>query len=267
MNNCERCGNQCPKSLGSKPRRYCSRRCDQNSSRAKRMQRPDVRQKARDKIRELMRRKRAEWKAAGIPRPDHLAEKKARVERDLNEAMARLSDATSLHIRCRVEKVAKPTWGRRCPRCEDTKPFDEFYSNTSRCKKCNNASINDTHRINYKLAKRIRTRVGKFIRHKKCAPTSTLTGCSWHMLRDWLESKFKRGMTWDNYGKVWHIDHIMPCASFDLTKPDQQRACFHYSNLQPMFAVENIKKSDKMPSNHEPELPLCLVAQKSKSYI
>lgn len=51
-------------------------------------------------------------------------------------------------------------------------------------------------------------------------------------------------MSWSNYGK-WHIDHIIPCAAFDLSDEFEQRACFHYSNLQPLWAYDNIGKSDK----------------------
>jgi len=52
-------------------------------------------------------------------------------------------------------------------------------------------------------------------------------------------------MTWSNYGKGWHIDHIKPCASFDLSNPEQQKICFHYTNLQPLWAIDNIKKGAK----------------------
>ena len=56
--------------------------------------------------------------------------------------------------------------------------------------------------------------------------------------------QFREGMTLENHGPVWHIDHIRPCASFDLTDKAQAAACFHYSNLQPLFAEENLAKSD-----------------------
>ena len=61
-----------------------------------------------------------------------------------------------------------------------------------------------------------------------------------------LEALFQPGMTWDNHAiDGWHIDHIRPCTSFDLTDPEQQRQCFHYTNLQPLWAFDNISKSDK----------------------
>jgi hypothetical protein len=73
-----------------------------------------------------------------------------------------------------------------------------------------------------------------------------LIGCSSKELESYLENQFTEGMTWENYGYYgWHIDHIKPCSSFDLTDPEQQKLCFHYSNLQPLWAKDNIKKSNK----------------------
>ena len=59
-----------------------------------------------------------------------------------------------------------------------------------------------------------------------------------------LEKQFKPGMTLDNYGE-WHIDHIKPITKFDLKNENELRKCFHYKNLQPLWAIENIKKGDK----------------------
>ncbi len=79
---------------------------------------------------------------------------------------------------------------------------------------------------------------------RKAAPTSELIGCSIAELRAHLERNFQPGMTWANMGK-WHIDHRKPCARFDLAEPQQQRECFHWSNLQPLWAWQNLSKSDR----------------------
>lgn len=83
----------------------------------------------------------------------------------------------------------------------------------------------------------------------KARLTEQLIGCTVDEARKHIESKFTDGMTWDKFmaGEI-HIDHIKPCASFDLSDPAQQFACFHFTNLQPLWAVDNLKKGDKFTS-------------------
>lgn len=99
--------------------------------------------------------------------------------------------------------------------------------------------------INFKLKKYLRTRVYCALKGSvKSKNTMDLIGCSIDELKSHISQQFHPGMTWENYGK-WHVDHIKPCASFDLVDPEQQKACFHFSNLQPLWAADNIRKSDK----------------------
>ena len=103
--------------------------------------------------------------------------------------------------------------------------------------------------LNFKFRSYIRTRLINAIKRQyglKAQSSMELLGCSIEDARQHLESKFDLFMTWENHGSYWHIDHIIPCASFDLTDPEQQKKCFHYTNLQPLEAIENIKKSDKI---------------------
>jgi hypothetical protein len=72
-----------------------------------------------------------------------------------------------------------------------------------------------------------------------------LLGCSIEFYTQYLEQQFKPHMTWKNHGVIWEIDHIRPCASFDLTIPSQQQECFHYSNTQPLYYSDNRSKKDK----------------------
>jgi hypothetical protein len=77
----------------------------------------------------------------------------------------------------------------------------------------------------------------------KGAGTMELIGCSIDELKSHIERQFRLGMTWETWGRHgWHIDHIKPLSSFDLTVPAQQQAACHYTNLQPLWAAENIAK-------------------------
>lgn len=78
--------------------------------------------------------------------------------------------------------------------------------------------------------------------HGKPAKTRELLGCSSEELVKHLENQFRDGMTWENWGTHWEVDHIRPCASFGLSDPNQVRVCFHFSNLQPLLRVENRQK-------------------------
>lgn len=78
----------------------------------------------------------------------------------------------------------------------------------------------------------------------KSASTMELLGCSIACLKACLEVQFSAGMSWENYGE-WHVDHIRPCVSFDLSDPKQQRDCFHFTNLQPLWAKDNLIKGGK----------------------
>lgn len=122
-------------------------------------------------------------------------------------------------------------------------------------------SINPLARITKRLRDRLYQKV-KRAGANKAAPTMELLGCGMDEFKAYLAEKFQVGMTWDNHGRFgWHIDHIKPCSSFDLTDPEQQRACFHYTNLQPLWWSDNLSKSDKIipfPGGHNkptPELP------------
>lgn len=80
---------------------------------------------------------------------------------------------------------------------------------------------------------------------KKVGSAVKIVGCELGFLKQYLEEKFRDGMTWANHGALWEIDHIKACARFDLTDPEQQKLCFHYTNLQPLLETENGIKSDR----------------------
>lgn len=104
----------------------------------------------------------------------------------------------------------------------------------------------------YKIAQNQRSRLNKILggsTHKD-KTTMEFLGCTRDELIKHLESLFQPGMNWDNYGlHGWHVDHVRPCASFDFTNPKDIAECFHFSNLQPLWCLDNIRKSDKVISS------------------
>lgn len=114
-------------------------------------------------------------------------------------------------------------------------------------------------RLGCVLRCRLRHAVRSLIRRKRsAAPASpsgalSLIGCSLSELKLHLERQFQPGMNWSNYGNTvtggerkWNIDHLAPCAAFDLSDPEQRRACFHWSNLRPLWSSENCSKGARI---------------------
>lgn len=103
-----------------------------------------------------------------------------------------------------------------------------------------------------KIKKRLRKAISQAIRQQSVKKkTSLAIGCDVTFLRKYLESRFKKGMTWENYGSEWHIDHIKPLDSFELRKKSEQAKANHYTNLQPLWALDNISKGNKTMKQDE----------------
>ena len=101
--------------------------------------------------------------------------------------------------------------------------------------------------INHRLAGSLRARIRGAIKKDKTTKsfrTMKLVGCTIKELKKHLEKQFRKGMNWNNYG-LWHIDHIEPINNFNLQDKDQQLECFNYSNLQPLWGRENLRKGTK----------------------
>ena len=97
----------------------------------------------------------------------------------------------------------------------------------------------------FRITSNLRTRVRKAIKGiNKSQTTIGLLGCSIEQFKNYIEKQFKKGMTWNNYGK-WELDHIKPWCSFDLTYPEQQKQCFNYSNTQPLWRKEHRLKTQQ----------------------
>lgn len=169
---------------------------------------------------------------------------------------------------------------KQCSKCKQIKDINEFAickrnvgGRQYHCKQCKLKSIKENgykfqkqwHEVNKekqkeyinawyqnhksdpltKISRNLRTRIWYAIKgdtELKRLRTETYTGCSWDDLKQHIEKQFVDGMSWDNYGEVWELDHIIGVIKFDLTDIKQQKQCFHYTNLQPLFKTTNIAK-------------------------
>ena len=168
-----------------------------------------------------------------------------------------------------------------CSICKKEKDYSEFYKNKSKkdgytfdCKLCrkeyfyksktireqyfeknkirikewrkNNTKINKEKNPLYKLQCNLRSLISKSIArqgYKKNTKSQEIIGCEFIELKNYLEKKFTEGMNWDNYGK-WHIDHIYPSS---LAKSEEELIKLnHYTNFQPLWAEDNIRKGNKI---------------------
>lgn len=103
--------------------------------------------------------------------------------------------------------------------------------------------------IHFYIKKTLRSRVWHSVKRqsgRKAKRTMELLGCSVASFRKRIERQFKPGMTWKNI----HLDHVVPCILFDLTKPEHQKRCFHYTNYQPLLVKDNLTKGERL--FHEP---------------
>ena|SRR3990167_5407503 len=101
--------------------------------------------------------------------------------------------------------------------------------------------------LQFKLETNLRIRINKAIKYNQKAGSAVRDlGCTIPEFKIYIENQFERGMSWDNYGyKTWHIDHRKALKNFNLTDREQFKQAVHYTNLQPLWAVDNFKKSGK----------------------
>ena len=178
------------------------------------------------------------------------------------------------------EIIIDNTETKICSVCNDNKTLDEYFvakcKGTIRaaCKECLSKDRKEYYQANkkqinkqtsdykvarckvdpeFKILKTLRTRLWHALKNQKADKkyrTKQLTGCELPFLKGFLEAKFTEGMSWENHGE-WHLDHIKPCCSFDLKDDEEQKKCFHYTNLQPLWAQENLSKGGKYEASIE----------------
>ncbi|AAV50518.1 putative prophage protein [Acanthamoeba castellanii mimivirus] len=98
---------------------------------------------------------------------------------------------------------------------------------------------------NYKMSITLRNRIYKLLNGSNNKTTKELIGCDYNFFLKWLEFQFDDVMTFDNHGEIWHVDHVSQCNTFDLLDEEQQKLCFHWSNMRPLEKSINLGRPDE----------------------
>jgi hypothetical protein len=168
------------------------------------------------------------------------------------------------------------TQSKICSVCNETKTLDNFYiakckgNIRAMCKTCSTEKRKEYYQNNkeevikqtmeyqnkkkktdpdFKIEKYLRTRIYTAFTSrglKKSNRTWKYIGCTSDFFRKWIEFQLYDGMTLENYGEFWHIDHVKPCSSFDLSKEEDIEKCFSWRNMRPLRSDKNKKKNDKI---------------------
>lgn len=178
--------------------------------------------------------------------------------------------------------------GKECSLCKEIKMLDEYYfdSNSnnyaSRCKACiaqvrgtpemkeknNQRKQEYAKRLEYRIKRALGSRISSLVkgRQQTSKMLAQYLGCTFLEFKDWIEFQFEEGMGFDNYGCQWHIDHVKPCAAFNLLLSDDIEKCMHWTNLRPCWKTENLQKSSKLiPDLIEKHKQTVQLYMKSKS--
>jgi hypothetical protein len=197
---------------------------------------------------------------------------------DNSERLKEMARENREHIKEKIlaGQLEKPKINEKtCTKCSLTKDISNFTFRKTRniyesvCKECNTMREREHRRLKkgeinarrkeirkpltneQKIKRDLRFEIIRCIKDINFMDTYIeLTDCDSDFLAKWFEYNFEldeqSGMSWDNYGSHWHIDHVTPCASFDMTDEDEQKKCFHWTNLSPVLKEYNLSKGSKI---------------------
>ena len=188
-----------------------------------------------ERIKEYQRRYRAEHKND----PEYKAKAQARDAHRYREKREKI--------------LAQQKSYRDAMKANDPEKYQDSLEKRRRYKKRNRHKIRKYQNkrvredLNFRLARLLRSRIRHAVRgNSKIGSAVQDLGCSVEELKMYLEHKFQFGMSWDNYGE-WHVDHILPLSRFDLTDRKQFKKACRFTNLQPLWAEDNLRKGNKCP--------------------
>jgi hypothetical protein len=146
------------------------------------------------------------------------------------------------------EKIAEYNKNYKSERKDEIKEYNKNYNLNNRESIQKRQTENQRNRrnndINYKLSVNLRNRIKKFLKGE--TKSNKLIGCSIDFFKKWLEYNFTSNMNFDNYGSVWHMDHVIPCSLFNLENDNEKNYCFNWTNIRPYDSIKNMSRGNRL---------------------
>ena len=190
--------------------------------------------------------------------------KKCGIEKDTKDFYKNKKMADGLYANCKVchcKESNNPEGTKKYRQSEHGKEYRYRYMKTEKMKEYRRLYMKEYYKtdkykeyikdkmkndINFRISNLLRKRIGNVLkRNQKAGSTIKDLGCLVSELKIYLENKFYDGMNWENQGK-WHIDHKKPLSKFDLTDRKQFLQACHFTNLQPLWAKDNLMKGNRL---------------------
>jgi len=209
--------------------------------------REKLRIRARARYRANIEKERVRVRAWHVANPDYAKQYEKSAKRRAYKA--------------RLEKTDHVQERRRLYRMEHSRAeYHQQYERAYRARRKELHNLKQACDLQYRLRRAVRARLRQAIRkNQKQGSAVESLGCTIDFLRVYLEKQFLPGMTWSNFGRLdgeqrtWQIDHIHPLSAFDLTDPFQLIQACHYTNLAPMWAIDNRRKGNRIERRLEIE--------------
>lgn len=148
-----------------------------------------------------------------------------------------------LHCRVKARERNNSTYHKNI---EDSRKYQREWARDNQTKRQSYKKFRYSTDIEYRIAENLRTRLRAALKGKlKSGSAVNDLGCSLADLRKHLEEQFSPEMNWQNHGTVWHIDHILPLANYQLSDRGTLRRLVHYTNLQPLLVLDNLTKGNR----------------------
>jgi hypothetical protein len=265
--------------------RYRERHREEINARRRAQYDPDVsrarlakyKAKNLERFKELSRRRLETYRAKNRKELNERARKRYLINQEKEQSRRkayRLANGDALRERARLVYDAKPERKARKAELERTekikatrrayrqtqkaKEYAQTFEKTYRDRRKKLHEIKQASNPQYRLRRAIRANLVRSIKNQcKSGSAINMLGCSIDRLKGHLEAQFAAGMSWGNYGRLnregsnWQIDHIHPLSAFDLTDVEQLRKACHFSNLRPLWALDNRRKANKVLGGKE----------------